>query len=144
MPQTAGGQQIIFAAAPQPMPQQQKPGQQMITTAQQSQQQGGKTMVPMTMGQATSYTITSTGMAAGGGQQTFMIANPMGGAPLMATPASMAQTQLGGQVKFVFFSLSPKLMQCKLDSLSLASQINVIRTRAYPNGTIEIKVYTYR
>ena len=99
MPQTAGGQQIIFAAAPQQIQQQQKPGQQMITTAQQAQQQGTKTMVPMTMGQATSYTITSTGMATGGGQQTFMIANPMGGAPLMATQASMATAQIGGQIK---------------------------------------------
>lgn len=100
IPQTTAGQQIIFAAAPPQMQQQQKPGQQMIATTQQPQQQAGKTtMVPMTMGQATSYTITSTGMAAAGGQQTFMIANPMGGAPLMATQASMAPTQIGGQMK---------------------------------------------
>ena len=99
MPQNAGGQQFILTAAP-PQMQQQKPGQQMITTAQQAQQQGGKTMVPMTMGQAASYTITSTGMSANGGQQTFMIANPMGGAPLMAThQTGMSQSQLGGQIK---------------------------------------------
>jgi hypothetical protein len=76
--------------------QQQKPGQTMLAAPQQ---QSGKAMVPMTMGQATSYTITGTGMPAGGGQQTFMIANPMGGAPLMATQANMAPAQMGGQMK---------------------------------------------
>ena len=97
MQQAGGGQQFILTAAPQQLQQQQKPGQQMMNTNQQ-QQQGGKTMVPMTMGQAASYTITSSGMSANGGQQTFMIANPMGGAPIMATQ-SMAPSQMGGQIK---------------------------------------------
>lgn len=97
MPQATGGQQYIFTTAP-PQMQPQKPGQQMIATNQQ--QQGGKTMVPMTMGQAASYTITSTGMAANGAQQTFMIANPMGGAPIMAThQGNMGPAQMGGQIK---------------------------------------------